>query len=181
KRDDAQLLVGCPLVPRSAGFRLGAAAENGGEARAGGSALGPAFERQSNLIALGRGSDPQLDVVIGRRRESRPRYWSAKFARQFANRGDLRQSERLTEGRARLGNPKQVADPGQQPGAKLTRSARDAKQSHEPSGVAGQQLIHRRINPDPGAASKELGDEANLALLRRGKDQIIAKAATFVQ
>jgi len=72
KRYNAQLLVGSPFIASPAGLGFSTAAEDRGKAWAGGSALGPTLERQRDLIALGRGIDPKLDVVIGRSRECRP-------------------------------------------------------------------------------------------------------------
>ena len=73
KRNDAQFLVGGPFIALSASSASARAAKERGEARAGGSALGPAFEREGDLIAFRRRRNPELDVVIGSRRRRWPR------------------------------------------------------------------------------------------------------------
>ncbi len=95
--DQPKLFVGGPFAARLRGFGFAAPAEQRSQPRPGRRPLGPAFERQGDLVPFGRGADPQVDVMLERRRERRARNRGAEPARELGNRGDLRQGQRLAD------------------------------------------------------------------------------------
>ena len=93
--DDAQLLVGRPLVASAARVGFGRAAEDCCQTRPGGRPLGPIFERECNVLALRRCADPQVDVVVNGRGKGGTRDSRAELAGKLSDGSDLGQRQRL--------------------------------------------------------------------------------------
>ena len=83
--------------------------------------------------------------------------------------------------RARIVDPQQVTEAGKQAGAELARKAGDPKQRHHLLRLAREQLVERDSPVMPARRAEDLGEEADLAFLRAGEEELVGKAAALIE